>query len=781
MSNKRKRGSGRTPGPPPEDDLGGARVPPGKRTKAQSLPAAGPSSNRIVATPAVGRFKPTEIGRTRHDTITLTNVSDEPVDFWNFLQTVLDADGKERPAGDFSVVGGETTGDELEPGGATNISVAFMPKATHPDDSKPRAQTRRATRFSIVDTDGAAAGTFQLEGRAIPSSADTLDKEEVGEVKSAARSSDRKLSPKPKTFAEMRHHLMAAGELLKTSERSDAEELVDDVNERMYEALRYDQVFQAFRSHGLGTQSATMMVAHARDLVEKASRGIPKGWPIDWSYLLDSFEVAKEPIQFTLGEITHAPTIRAMHDASPAILAAQGAVELGKTAKRIVTDAAFAGGFGLGVLEGAGGAIKDLATGVADVLEIAFDIARAMVTGGLIGTAVATADKVDDFFDKMPTMLVAMGTEFSNGWNKPDSFGCGNFRGEVIGYIAAQIALVVISGGAAAEGVAFASMSRWGKVVAIIQKLDNAGDIVSWASKAGRGLDVPRRVLDRLRDARKGHTVRLETPGSGPHAPDGSAAPAGKHHGAPSEGSATRGESPPTGDTGGKPHASRQSRGDNAWETGIEPGLPATPETIAHGTCQMELHPGYSSLVDDARARGFVVINDHKAHVANIRVIDPAGKVLEVRRELHVVPGMRYLDLEHELGHIHQLERFGNDPPATETLVRRADGTETAAKNELRRGTFNKAENNVVEYHNRLEEYVRLAERGAPDELLRREAEALKKWRVSAEGSGLGQGRGGGLHRWARDHFPEIPELERRARALGADIGLSNARWEESP
>jgi hypothetical protein len=194
----------------------------------------------------------------------------------------------------------------------------------------------------------------------------------------------------------------------------------------------------------------------------------------------------------------------------------------------------------------------------------------------------------------------------------------------------------------------------------------------------------------------------------------------------------------------------------------------------------MEVHPGYATLISEAESRGFRVIIDHKAHVALVRVVSPIGDTLEIRRELHVIPGMRYLDLEHELGHIRQLERFGDSPPATETLVRRQDGKEVPAKNDLRRGTFNKAQNNIIEYHNRLEEYVRLAERGAPADFLRREAEAVQQWRVVSERSGLGQGAGGGMNRWAKEYFPEIPNLERRVRELGGDIGRSSARWEVS-
>ncbi len=535
-----KRGQKRPPGTGPVDDGGsGGVVAPGKRTLTQGLPpaAVGPSTHRVQVTPPNGKFALTEIGHSRNADLMLTNKSSEPLDFFDFLATILPTRGdvaRPKDGGDFAVVGGTTTADGIAPGESMPISVAFTPKASHPDDLKKGKKSERKSRFDIIDREGAVAGSFKLRGHARAPSADTIDEGATAEIKSAVRRSASKLPP-PKSFDEMRHHLIAARDLIQTAEREDADELVGEVSTRMYEALRYDQVLQAFRSYGLGTQSATMMVAHAHDQVVGASVRLNGSMPVDMDYVLTSFEVAKEPIQLTLGEIDHAASVRAMHDASPAVLAGKGAVELGKTAKRILTDAAFAGGFGLGVLEGSGGAIKDLATGLVDVLEIAFDIARAMVTGGLIGAAIDTAGKVDDFFDSMPMLLNSMGNEFKDNWTQSDSFGCGNFRGEVIGYIAAQIALIIISGGAAAEGVAFAAMSRWGKVVKIIQTLDNAGDIVAWASKAGRGLNLPRKILDRIRDARKGATVRVDAPqGSGPHVPGSPDAPHGTSDPSPS-------------------------------------------------------------------------------------------------------------------------------------------------------------------------------------------------------------------------------------------------------
>jgi hypothetical protein len=249
--------------------------------------------------------------------------------------------------------------------------------------------------------------------------------------------------------------------------------------------------------------------------------------PSHMDKLVTMFMAAEEPLKLTLGEIDHAPTLQAMHDATPAVLAGKGAVELGETAKQVVTDAAFAAGFGLGVLEGAGGALQDLVTGVGDALALAFDLAKAWVTGGMIGVSLTLADKISGFFGAMPDAIAAMGEAFERGWNAPGSFERGNFRGEVIGYVAAQIAIIVISGGTAAEGVSFASLSRWGKVARLIQTLDAAGDIVSWAHHATKAIDVADEILNGARKARR--TVKIEAP-HGRRGADGGDGPNGDGH-----------------------------------------------------------------------------------------------------------------------------------------------------------------------------------------------------------------------------------------------------------
>jgi hypothetical protein len=188
----------------------------------------------------------------------------------------------------------------------------------------------------------------------------------------------------------------------------------------------------------------------------------------------------------------------------------------------------------------------------------------------------------------------------------------------------------------------------------------------------------------------------------------------------------------------------------------------------------MEDHPNFDAMLKEASAKGFSIKYGKEARVELLHVMDDTGRVLEVRRELHLIPGMRYLDLEHEMGHVRQLDRFGSTPSPTRKAILR-DGKEKEAPGHLASGQLTTKMNSIVEYHNRLQEYVRLAERKAPSPLLAEHAGGLNKWRREAETAGLGYA--GRLGAWAQQHFPDIPELEARCRALGIPLTPKTRRW----
>lgn len=213
-----------------------------------------------------------------------------------------------------------------------------------------------------------------------------------------------------------------------------------------------------------------------------------------------------------------------------------------------------------------------------------------------------------------------------------------------------------------------------------------------------------------------------------------------------------------------------RSPGQNAWETEAKAGEAKTANSVAHGTVRMEEHPGYAAMMNEATAKGFT-IKHGPARLKITRIHDEKTGAIEIRRELFVTPGMRFLDLEHEIGHLRQLARFGESTPVTDVAVRRADGTEGKAKGNLLAGIFKSDQNDIIEYHNRLDEVIRLAERGVPVPVLKEHSDYLNQWRMAAENSGLGR------RSWARTHFPEIPELERKVNALGITLEPKSPRW----
>ncbi|MBR8835461.1 MAG: hypothetical protein DSM106950_15920 [Stigonema ocellatum SAG 48.90 = DSM 106950] len=193
-------------------------------------------------------------------------------------------------------------------------------------------------------------------------------------------------------------------------------------------------------------------------------------------------------------------------------------------------------------------------------------------------------------------------------------------------------------------------------------------------------------------------------------------------------------------------------------------GLDPTPDTIREGTVRMEQHPNYESAVAEIRRLEFEIKNtrgESGPYVAVREVLNPETEVIRVEKIVYVQEGMRYLDLEHELGHIRQLtERFGEKPLATERVIEYVDGRikDISARGEV----LTNWQNTITEYHNRLVEFLRLQERGANLELLREHARGVRHWRAQYREKGLKGGRSPTRQAWVQKHFPDILPLESR-------------------
>ena len=121
---------------------------------------------------------------------------------------------------------------------------------------------------------------------------------------------------------------------------------------------------------------------------------------------------------------------------------------------------------------------------------------------------------------------------------------------------------------------------------------------------------------------------------------------------------------------------------------------------------------------------------------------------------------MRYLDLEHEVGHIKQMERFGKNIPSTQRVTEQPNGNLKAASNQD--GVLTTWQNTITEYHNRLDEFIRLHERGASPELLKEHATGVEEWYQAYWKKGLKQGHSKSQKQWAEKYFSDLIELQSR-------------------
>jgi len=199
------------------------------------------------------------------------------------------------------------------------------------------------------------------------------------------------------------------------------------------------------------------------------------------------------------------------------------------------------------------------------------------------------------------------------------------------------------------------------------------------------------------------------------------------------------------------------------FHTGAGLGLDPTPETIRVGTVRMEQHPGYAAMLAKIRDAGFEIreINEYNPSVCVHEIVDQTGKPLRVEKYVAVCPGMRYIDLEHEVGHVEQLtERFGGRVPLTDRYLQRANGRIVVSN--LRGGVLTYGQNAIAEFHNRMVELFRLKERGAPPELLKEHLEGLDYWQKECWEKGLKKRRGPEEQIWVQEHFPDFDSLDRR-------------------
>jgi hypothetical protein len=208
--------------------------------------------------------------------------------------------------------------------------------------------------------------------------------------------------------------------------------------------------------------------------------------------------------------------------------------------------------------------------------------------------------------------------------------------------------------------------------------------------------------------------------------------------------------------------------GQSKMAMGASPGKDPTPETIREGSVRMEQHPQYQETIRQVTEAAFEikVTDDRNLVCVEVKEVVDSNKadrkVIRVEKTLYVLRNMRYIDLEHEVGHIKQLqERFGGNMP-TERVIER-NGREK--KSNQRDGVLTKWQDHIIEYHNRLVEFIRLYERGASREILIEHAQGVSIWSRFYKEQGLDKG-GSDSQLWVDKYFPDLRELVDQYRKL---------------
>jgi len=123
-------------------------------------------------------------------------------------------------------------------------------------------------------------------------------------------------------------------------------------------------------------------------------------------------------------------------------------------------------------------------------------------------------------------------------------------------------------------------------------------------------------------------------------------------------------------------------------------------------------------------------------------------------------PEMRFLDLEHEIDHIIQLERNLQGKYATTTEIIKRPGVEVPqAMPKL--GYLTIVEKNFLEYEVRVKEVLRLKANGAPKELIKEHLEGLKEAYntfINSKPKYIGDRLK--FEEWQKKHFPDFNEFD---------------------
>ncbi len=178
--------------------------------------------------------------------------------------------------------------------------------------------------------------------------------------------------------------------------------------------------------------------------------------------------------------------------------------------------AEFVAGVVVGILEGAWQALVDVFKGAWELVKMAFEVMKAYITGTLLELMLETAAKVKDFFEKLDIsqLVKALGAYIAEKWTSAGWFGKGEFVGQIVGYIALNVLLMVATEGGSV-GILLAKAAGAGSdvaraVMALIKVVDVAQNPLKLLEGAGKGITVSEEVAAKLKQglARDGAVAR---------------------------------------------------------------------------------------------------------------------------------------------------------------------------------------------------------------------------------------------------------------------------------
>lgn len=212
--------------------------------------------------------------------------------------------------------------------------------------------------------------------------------------------------------------------------------------------------------------------------------------------------------------------------------------------------------------------------------------------------------------------------------------------------------------------------------------------------------------------------------------------------------------------------------------SGWELGEPPTPESIRQGTVRMEDHPDYKAAIEKALDAGFEVRVSGEASVEWTELYDLNQNFVRLEKILNVAAGMRYIDLEHELGHIEQLSRFGDNVPP---LAKKVEVSNTHRRDaDVLAGIMRTKHIAILEYHNRLVEFLRLYDRGVELKILKQHAYGINLDKqggleVAYERYRWATNKGMSTTRmaWIEKYLPELPDLTKQYQQILETIEMN--------